>query len=82
MHETVSMFTYSAIKNSPKRRPRIFGVKPGNEFGLGFDQVERHAIGLRHRRDDVDDEADELRADEPPGVLRVHDAVELRSCRP
>ncbi len=40
-------------------------MEAADEFGLGFDQIERRAVRLGDRRDQVDGEADELRQDEP-----------------
>ena len=53
-------------EEQPEAQARVLGVEPADEFGLGLDQIERRAIGLGDRGDDVDDEADELRHDEPP----------------
>ena len=39
----------------------ILGVESGDEFGFGFRQIERHAIGFRDGGDEEAEEADDLR---------------------
>src|SRR5512140_246705 len=57
---------------------RVLGVEPGDELALGFREVERDAVRLRDPRDEVEEERDETREDEPHVVraLRLDDLDE------
>ena len=59
------MFMYSAIMKAREAHSAVLGLVAGDELGVGFDEVERRAVGLGEARDQEDEEADELRDDEP-----------------
>ena len=56
---------YSAIVKRPEAHAAVLGVVAGDELLLGLGQVERRARRLGGAGDQEDDEADELRDDEP-----------------
>ena len=46
-------------------------MEAADQLGFRFDQIERRAVRFGDRRDQIDDEADDLRDDEPHPRLRV-----------
>ena len=76
------MFTYSAIEKSPEAHPAVLGVVPGDELGVGFEQVERRPVRLSGARREEDQQPDELRRGEPDRVLLLGDDVRERVSPP
>jgi len=86
MQQTVTMLEYSAMKKPAKLMLLYSTWKTGDEFVLGFRQIEGDAVGFREGRDHENDEAENLRErkreDRPMGnqmpgtVLRVHDVAQ------
>jgi hypothetical protein len=69
---TVIMLAYSAMKEHGELHRAVFGVIAGSEFGLGFGQIERGAVGFGIRGHQVDEESYELKAAEDvPGEETV-----------
>ena len=56
----------------------VFGVETRGELVFGFRQVERQAVRFGESGDHEDEEADELRHDEPQIVLRLDDVDEAK----
>ena len=50
-------------------------MESGDQFVLRLRQIERQAVGLGNAGDEEDDEADELRHDEPQATLRLDDVA-------
>jgi hypothetical protein len=67
---TVNMLMYSPRKNIAKRIA-VLGVEATDDLALALGEVEGQAVGLADHRDDVDEEAEERRDDEPQVLLRA-----------
>ena len=74
---------HGRVFRQEKERPAeaaVFGVKAGGQFGFGFRQIERRAIGFRHHGDRKNKERDQPQREELEGkpdmlgLLRLHDS--------
>ena len=50
------------MKKKANRSAAVFGKEAGHKLALRFRQVERDAVGFRHRGDHIDDEGKNLGA--------------------
>ena len=55
------MLAYSRHEKHGKPETRILGVIAGDEFGFGFGEIERQAIGFRDRGREIAEKAQNLR---------------------
>ena len=90
--DTRIMFMYSPRKKQGERGARVLDVETGDDLRLALGDVERRAVRLRHRRDEVDEEHREERQPVPgeevephPGEvaarLHVDDVAEVEALR-